>query len=397
MLRRWFFTILPPMKIAMLTGGGDVPGLNPAIKGLVVGACERGWDVVGIRCGWKGLLDFNRDDPESQKNLTLPLDELVVRRIDREGGTFLHSSRSNPSNTAEADLPEFLRGSADVVKKEDGRYDCTPHILKNLEYLGVDALIPIGGDDTLSYGERLFNEGFKVIGIPKTMDNDVHGTDYCLGYASCVTRSVEYLNNLRTSTGSHERFAVVEVMGRNAGFTSLIPAYLASCDHALIAEVPFEMQRLAALMSESRSKNPGNYAIMTVSEGATIAGGEIMQSGDKDPYGHQKLGGIGKVIGDELKKRTGVGIIFQSLGYLVRCGAPVPFDVMLTYNFANAALELASRQEYGRLVRVKDGVYGHAPMSILSEGLKRVDVDGQYDSDRYRPKINSVLGHPVFL
>lgn len=385
------------MKIAMLTGGGDVPGLNSTIKGLAKGALERGWEVLGIRNGWQGLADLNVDDPESVARWTLPLTYENTRTIHRSGGTFLHSSRTNPSKTTLKTMPAHLRPSADKFAKGDELYDLTPQVLKNLSALGVNVLFPIGGDDTLSYGERLHEEGFSVIGIPKTMDNDVHGTDYCLGFATCVARTVEYLNQLRTSTASHERFAVVEVMGRNAGFTSLIPAYIADADRALIAEVPFDIEALSELLIQDRERNPARYAMVTVSEGAQMVGGEIIERGEADPYGHRKLGGIGQQVGDELTKHTGVKIISQSLGYLVRSGVPDPVDVMVTFNFAHLALELADRKEFGRLVRIKNGVYGHAPMTILSEGIKRVNVDALYDSRQYRPRIKSVEGLPLYL
>ena len=387
------------MKIAILTGGGDVPGLNSAIKGLAVGALEKGWEVLGIRCGWQGLLGLQTDDPQSHAKWLLPLDTNTVRVIDRFGGTFLHSARTNPAKVKAADLPSFLRGSKKIVKLAGVSevYDTTPHILANLAALGVDALFPIGGDDTLSYGERLFKEGFHVIGLPKTMDNDVYGTDYCLGFATAVNRSVGYLHQLRTSTGSHERLAVIEVMGRNCGATSLIPAYLASVDRALIAEVPFDIERLAQFLLQDKAKNPSHYAMVTVSEGAHMLGDQVLESGEADAYGHRKLGGIGQLIAERLKKITGEGIIFQQLGYLVRSGPPDPIDVMVTFNFANLAIELCAQKKFGQLVRLKDGVYGYAPMSVLSEGIKRIDVDALYDKEQYRPKIKSVLGMPMYL
>jgi ATP-dependent phosphofructokinase / diphosphate-dependent phosphofructokinase len=385
------------MKIAILTGGGDVPGLNPCIKGLAAGALERGWQALGFRRGWKGLLAYDRNDPASRDENTVALTYETTRRIDREGGTFLHSSRTNPSNVKAKDLPSFLKGSPDVKDKGGGVYDCTAHVLKNLAHLGVDVLFPIGGDDTLSYGERLYKEKFQVIGIPKTMDNDVHGTDYCLGFATAVSRSVQYLNQLRTCAGSHERFAVVELFGRNSGETSLISAYLASVDRALIAEVPFDIERLAKLLSNDKKKNPSGYSMVTISEGCRMEGGEILEKGEADAYGHKKLGGVGEMTGDALKKLTGEGIIYQNLGYLMRSGTPDPLDVMVTFNYANLAIELASQKKFGQLVRLKDGCYGHAPMSILSEGLKRVAIDSMYDVENYRPKIKSVLGLPMYL
>jgi 6-phosphofructokinase len=346
-----------------------------------------------------GLLHLDTSNPQSMARWVQPLDANSIRKVDRSGGTFLHSSRTNPGNVADKDTPDFLKGSKNGKAKagRPGVTDFTGHILNNLAALGIDVLFPIGGDDTLSYGERLYKEGFSVIGIPKTMDNDVHGTDYCLGFATCVARSVEYLNNLRTCAGSHERFAVVECMGRNSGATALIPAYLASVDRSLIAEVPFDIHRLGELLMADKKRNPSGYAMVTISEGATMLGGDTIESGEADAYGHRKLGGIGQVTGDALKKITGEGIIYQNLGYLVRSGAPDPIDVMVTYNFANLAIELARKKQFGNLVRLKDGVYGYAPMSILSEGKKTVEVDLFYDSEQYRAKVRSVLGLPMFL
>jgi 6-phosphofructokinase len=388
-----------PMKIAVLTGGGDVPGLNSCIKGLAKGALEQGWEVLGIKKGWHGLLALNPQDPESVAQCVVPLDALNIRTIDRFGGTFLHSSRTNPGNVKAKELPAFLKGSGKIVAKPGASevFDCTQHVLANLAALGVDVLFPIGGDDTLSYGERLFKEGFPVIGIPKTMDNDVHGTDYCLGFATAVSRSVEYLHQLRTSTGSHERFAVVEVMGRNSGATSLIPAYLASVDRCLIAEVPFNVEKLAAFMMDDKRRNPSGYAMVTISEGAQMQGGDVVESGEADAYGHRKLGGIGQITGDALKKITGEGIIYQNLGYLVRCGRPDPLDVMVTFNFAHLAIELAREKKFGQLVRLKDGVYGHTTMAVLSQGKKCVETGIMYDKDQYRVKLQSVLNMPMYL
>jgi 6-phosphofructokinase len=388
------------MKIAMLTGGGDCPGLNSALKGLALGALEQGWEVVGIRKGWLGLLQLEADDPASCAQWTVPLDAEAVRTIDRFGGTFLHSSRTNPAAVKTADLPAALRALGEAGKglnKGSAKHDCTAHVLRNLEKLGVTVLFPIGGDDTLSFGERLYKEGFHVIGIPKTMDNDVHGTDYCLGFATAVSRSVEYLHNLRSCTASHERFCVVECMGRNAGYTSLIPAYLASVDRALISEVPFDIKHLADLLLRDRAANPSRYAMVTVSEGAHMLGAQVVQRGEADAYGHQKLGGIGQQTADALKELTKEGVVFQNLGYLVRCGRPDPLDVMVTFNFANLAIELARANKFGNLVRLHQGVYGYAPMSILSEGKKTVNLAQYYDEKNYRAKISTVLGLPMYL
>ncbi|NIR35166.1 MAG: phosphofructokinase, partial [Actinobacteria bacterium] len=279
----------------------------------------------------------------------------------------------------------------------DGPHDLTPHVLRVLDALGIDALMPIGGDDTLSYALRMHEEGVPVIAIPKTMDNDVHGTDYCIGFSTAVTRGVEFIHNLRTSTGSHERIAVVELFGRYSGETSLITGYLAGVDRALISEVPFDVDRLAALIMEDKAANPSNYAMITVSEGATIEGGEMHLTGEADAYGHRKLGGIGRETGELLKERTGVNIIFQEVAYLMRSGRPDSLDLMVATNYAVMAADLALDGSSGRMVALRSGVYTDVPVSVTGEGVKRVDVDELYDVDEYRPKVRHVLGKPMFL
>ena len=383
------------MKIGILTGGGDVPGLNVAIKTAVFRAIDEGHEIVGFRRGWGGLLELNLDDPTSQEKNVITLDKQVVRKIDRTGGTFLHTSRTNPSKVKPKDAPDFLK--ATVADKEAKLYDFTPHILKNLERLGVNVLMPIGGDDTLSYGQRLHEENFPVVALPKTMDNDVYGTDYCIGFSTAVTRSVEFIHQLRTSTGSHERIAVVELFGRNSGETSLITSYLAGVDRSIISEVPFEAQRLADLIMIDKRANPSNYAMVTISEGAQMLGGDIMETGEADAYGHKKLGGIGQATGDVLSKLTGEGIIYQQVSYLMRSGAPDALDRMVAVNYANLAMDLIKSGTRGRMVALRDGAYTHVPMSIVGTGLKRVDVDELYDVKEYRPKVRHVLGKPMFL
>ncbi|MFN8489065.1 MAG: 6-phosphofructokinase [Caldilineaceae bacterium] len=383
------------MKIGILTGGGDVPGLNVAIKTVVNRAVDEGHEVVGIRRGWGGLLELNWDDPASQDKNLIPLDKQVVRKIDRTGGTFLHTSRTNPGKVKPKDVPDFLKAS--IAGKEAKNYDFTPQVLKNLEQLGINVLIPIGGDDTLSYGQRLHQENFPVIAIPKTMDNDVYGTDYCIGFSTAVTRSVEFIHQLRTSTGSHERIAVVELFGRNSGETSLITSYLASVDRSIISEVPFNAHRLAELIMIDKRANPSNYAMVTISEGAQMTDGDIMEKGEEDAYGHKKLGGIGQFTGDVLSKLTGEGIIYQQVSYLMRSGAPDALDRMVSVNYANLAMDLITSGTRGRMVALRDGAYTHVPMSLIGTGLKRVDVDELYDVNEYRPKVRHVLGKPMFL
>jgi len=387
------------MRIGILTGGGDVPGLNPCIKAVVNRAEDEGIQIIGIRRGWWGLLHLNPNDPASVAACTVKLDNNVVRTIDRSGGTFLHTSRTHPGRVKSSDTPEFLRepGWNPEAEDERTRRDFTPHVLKNLEKLGIEVLIPIGGDDTLSYGERLHQEGFPVVAIPKTMDNDVFGTDYCIGFSTAVTRSVNFLHQLRTSAGSHERIAVIELFGRNSGETSLISSYLAGVDRAIISEVHFDPEKLAKLVMEDKRSNPSNYAMVTVSEGAQMIGGKIIEYGQADDYGHRKLGGIGSLMGEALKQLTGQHIIYQQLSYLMRSGAPDSLDLMVSVNYANMAMSLILRREYGRMMALRNGIYTNVPMSTITEGLKRVDVDELYDREQYRPKVRNVDGKPMFL
>jgi len=382
--------------VGILTGGGDVPGLNPALKTLVNRAVDNGYRVLGIRRGWDGLLSFNCEDPGSFERNIMVLDRQAVRTVDRTGGTFLHTSRTNPANVNDADMPAFLTGFDHEVS-EKGRHDFTRHILANLEHLGIDALIPIGGDDTLSYAERLHREGFPVVAIPKTMDNDVYGTDYCIGFSTAVTRSVNFIHNLRTSAGSHERIAVIELFGRNSGETSLISAYLSGVDRALISEVPFDVEKLSRMLVEDKKSNPSNYAMVTISEGASMIGGQIVEYGQEDAYGHRKLGGTGMVLSEAVKRLTGSHIIYQQLSYLMRSGAPDSLDLMVAFNYANMAMDFIAEGMSGRMVALQGGKYTHIPISTIMHGQKRVDVVELYDTDQYRPKVRQVLGKPMFL
>ncbi|MEW6579547.1 MAG: 6-phosphofructokinase [Chloroflexota bacterium] len=390
------------MRIGVLTGGGDVPGLNPCIKQIVYRAEDAGHEIFGIRRGWAGLLDFNIDEKNKEKReqWVMPLNKQRVRTVDRTGGTFLHTSRTNPGNVLADSIPAHLQ-DMEVRKHTDKRgrevYDYTEHVLKVLEHLGIDVLIPIGGDDTLSYGERMHREGMKVVAIPKTMDNDVYGTDYCIGFSTAVTRSVEFIHNLRTSAGSHERIAVVELFGRNSGETSLIAAYLAGVDRAIISEVPFDVHRLAELLVEDKKMNPSNYAMLTISEGARLVEGEVIETGEADAYGHKKLGGIGQITGDLLKEITGQHIIYQQVAYLMRSGAPDSLDLMVAANYAQMAMSLVEQGRFGRMVALQRGLYTDINMSTLMQGVKRVNVAELYDVDQYRPKVRHVFGMPMFL
>ena len=380
--------------IAILTGGGDVPGLNPCIKTLVYRAESEGIKVMGIRRGWAGILEYNPDDPHTKLRNIQELIPSDVRTIDRSGGTYLHTSRTNPSAAREKEVPDFLKKQ---FKKKEKMKDFTSHVLKNLEYLKIDAIIPIGGDDTLSFAERLHREGFPIIAIPKTMDNDVFGTDYCIGFSTAVTRSVNFIHALRTTTGSHERIAVIELFGRYCGETSLVAAYLAGVDRAIISEAPFDPKRLADLIMKDKKANPKNYAMITISEGAKMIGGEIFLSGEADAYGHRKLGGIGEETGAILKELTGEDVLNQRLSYLMRSGVPDSLDLMVAVNYANIAIDLFLKGVFGRLVALNRGIYTDIPISTITTGQKRVDLRELYDIEEYRPKIRHVGGKPMFL
>ena len=383
------------MRIGILTGGGDVPGLNPCIKAVVNRAIDAGWEVVGIRRGWGGVLYYNPDDPRDAHEWVEPLTRTDVRTIDRYGGTHLHTSRTNPQRVSADALPEFLKGK--LAPRENGTFDCTPHALRVLEHLGIDALVPIGGDDTLSFAVRLHQEGVRVIGVPKTMDNDVFGTDYCIGFSTAITRSVEFIHALRTPSGSHERIAVVELFGRNCGETSLVCAYLADVDRCAISEVPFDVEKLARLLVEDRRQNPSHYAVLAISEGASFLGGQVVEYGQEDAYGHKKLGGIGQITGEAIKRITGVDIVYQQLGYLMRAGVPDSLDRMVAISYGHLAVEQLIQGHSGRMVALQSGQYTTVPIETCIQGVKRVDVEELYDAEEYRPKVRHVIGKPMFL
>ena len=383
------------MKIAMLTGGGDVPGLNPCIKTLVHRAIDDGHEPIGIRRGWHGLLFYNPDDPTTHDVCTMRLSKLVVRTIHRTGGTMLHSSRTNPSHTDPAQAPEFLCPEGGFG--DSGAIDFTDHVLRVLRHLEVDVLIPIGGEDTLGYGARIHREGFPVVCIPKTMDNDVHGTDYCIGFSTAISRSVQFINQIRSAVGSHERIGVIELFGRLSGATSLYAAYLAGADRAIISEVPFDLERLASLLVEDREENPSHYAIMTISEGAREIEGQIVEAGVSDPFGHQKLGGIGAITAERLTKLTGARTMVQQVGYLMRSGPPDALDTMVASNYAHLAMDLVNAGKSGHMVALREGRYTYVSADSPSGAPRSLDVEAFYDVDNYRPKMKHILNKPMFL
>jgi 6-phosphofructokinase len=385
-------------RIGILTGGGDVPGLNLAIKQVVLNAEAEGVEVIGIRRGWGGLLHYDIDDKASQEKNTLKLDSKVVRKVDRSGGTFLHTSRTNPGRVRPKDIPEFLANSEKGSEiGDDGSKDYTDHILQVLDHIGIESLISIGGDDTLSYSARLHKEKFPIVAIPKTMDNDVYGTDYCIGFSTSVTSSLRLISNFRTSLGSHERVGIVELFGRNSGETALITGYLSYADRALICEVPFNSKKVAELITKDKKNNPSNYALILVSEGAIMDDGEVVQTGEADAYGHRKLGGIGELLNDQIKKLTGFNTMYQKLGYLMRSGPADVVDRMVGMNFGNLAWELTKNGDFGKMTAINNGRYNAVDVEGIIHNKRHVDVDRFYDVDEYRPRIQNIAGLPLFL
>jgi 6-phosphofructokinase 1 len=386
--------------IGILTGGGDVPGLNPAIRAVTIRALREGYQVIGIRRGWAGAIEIIRDHGADNSNNYQILTEEVVNRAGRTGGTFLHSSRTNPSLVSQRSVPEHLK---DIYNAE--KNDLTPEVLKNLDFLGIDYMVPIGGDDTLSYGVRLYQEGVKVVAIPKTMDNDVPGTDYCIGFSTCVTRTIMMTNILRTSAGSHERFLVLEVFGRYAGFTAMLPTMAGAANRCVIPEYKFDIDKLTELLVYDRSKNPSKYSVVLVSEGAMFEGSEmVFKNMAQDAFGHMKLGGMGDVVSEKLKELSPkhnngkkIETIEQKLGYLVRGGDPDAIDSIVPMAYGNLALDLLLSGIHGRLVVLKNGRYDNVPIEVVTSTKKLVDVRKYYDTERLRPHYKSFEMKPLFI
>jgi len=387
--------------IAILTGGGDVPGLNPAIRAITIRALREGYQVIGLRRVWAGLMELVRDKKADNSDKFFTLNEEIVNRAGRTGGTFLHTSRTRPSHVPIAAVPPHLK---DIYTDEIN--DLTPEILKNLGFLGVDFLIPIGGDDTLSYGVRMYQEGVKVIAIPKTMDNDVPGTDYCIGFSTCITRTIHLCNTLRTSAGSHERILVIEVFGRYAGFTAMLPTMAGAANRCVIPEHKFKIDRLTELLVDDRNRNPSKYAIVLVSEGAMFEGASdmVFESTEKDMYGHAKLGGIGDLVSIKIKdmskeynKDKSINVINQRLGYLVRGGDPDAIDSIVPMAYGNLALDMILKGIHGRLVVLRNGRYDNAPLDVVTSSKKLVDVKKHYNIERLRPHYKSFEFQPLFI
>jgi ATP-dependent phosphofructokinase / diphosphate-dependent phosphofructokinase len=383
-------------RVGILTGGGDVPGLNAAIQQFVWRMEEEGYEVLGLRRGWAALLHVKPFHDADNSAWLVPLTRASTRTIDRSGGTVLHTSRINPALIKPESVPEHLRGD-EHERLPDGRLDLTAYTLEVLRYLHLDTLVAIGGDGTLSFARRLHMEGVKIVGLPKTMDNDVFGTDYCIGFSTAITRSVNFINDLRTAAGSHERYLVVELFGRNSGETCLLASYLAGTDRALIAEVPFDSEQAVAMLAEDKRTNPSNYAVVAISEGAYPIGGRPFETGEADAVGNRELGGVGRFLREALQKQTNERVIYQRLGYLMRSGPPDSLDRLVAKNFAGLAADLILAGKTGRLVSIQSGRYTTVPLEIVGEGKKRVDVERFYDSERYRPNIIGVMGLPMFL
>jgi ATP-dependent phosphofructokinase / diphosphate-dependent phosphofructokinase len=387
--------------IAILTGGGDVPGLNPAIRAITIRAIREGYQVLGLRRGWAGILEFVRDKKADNSDKYIVLTEEIVNKAGRTGGTFLHTSRTRPSHVPLVNVPPQFKD-----KYTNEMNDLTPEVIKNLEYLGIDYLIPIGGDDTLSYSVRLFSEGVKLVAIPKTMDNDVPGTDYCIGFSTCITRTIHMCNTLRTSAGSHERILVLEVFGRYAGFTAMLPTMAGAANRCVIPEYKFDIELLTSLLVDDRNKNPSRYSVVLVSEGAMFAGGNemIFRTNEKDAYGHGKLGGIGDLISEKIKELSPkfnngqrVNVINQQLGYLVRGGDPDAIDSIVPMAYGNLALDLILKGIHGRLVVLRNGRYDNAPIDVVTSTNKKVDVKRHYNAERLRPHYKSFEFQPLFI
>ncbi len=387
-------------RIGILTGGGDVPGLNAVIKNVVYRGSSSDCEVVGIRRGWEGLTHLNFDDPESVKRYILPLDRENTRAVDRTGGTFLHSSRTNPAKMKT--VPGFLN-AGDYPKSENTKkgvtstvYDMTERVLQNLEKLRLDYIVAIGGDDTLSYAARLHQEGFKIIAVPKTMDNDVRNTEYCIGFSTAITRATDAINRQRTTVGSHERIGIFRVFGRDAGYTSLYTAYVTSI-RCGIPEYKFELDRMVEILVTDKKENPSNYSLVVLSEGAEWAGYTVREYGDPDAFGHRKKMSVAEDLSEEIIKRTKNETVVSDLTYDLRSGDPDFTDKLIASTFGTIALDAVLAGESGKMAAIEDGLYALVEIPDPKLGPRKVDIETMYNKDRYRPNYSNKLGLPVFL
>ena len=387
-------------RIGILTGGGDVPGLNSVIKSVVYGGSDLGFEVTGIRKGWEGLTHLNLDDPESEATYVLPLNRVNTRTIDRTGGTFLHSSRTNPAKMAK--VPSFLNADdyprSEFTKKgiTSTVFDITRAVLRNLEKLGIEYLIAIGGDDTLSYAERLHKEGVKVIAIPKTMDNDVRNTEYCIGFSTAISRSTSAINRQRSTVGSHERIGVFRLFGRDAGYTSLYTAYVSDV-RCGIPEYAFDLDRMIELLLRDKKRNPSNYSMVVLSEGASWEGYVVQEYGEPDAFGHRKKMSVGESFSEEIKKKSRQETVISDLTYDLRGGEPDFVDKMVATTFGNMALDALAEGKSGFMTAIVKGCFTLSEIPDPKLGPRKVDIGEAYCTERYRPKFTGKLGLPIFL
>ena len=387
-------------RIGILTGGGDVPGLNSVIKLVVYRGEEIGKEVIGIRRGWEGLTHVDLNDPASRQHYILPLNRENTRTIDRTGGTFLHSSRTNP--TKMKNLPPALQGQKFEAKGStrgsvtNPVFDVTPAVLKNVDMLGLDYLIAIGGDDTLSYASELDCKGVKVIAVPKTMDNDVRNTEYCIGFSTAITRAMDAIDRERTTVGSHERIGIFRVFGRDAGYTALYTAYVTGV-RCCIPEYKVDLKRLIDLLLSDKHNNPSNYSLMILSEGAEWQGYTVKEYGDADAFGHRKKMSVAEDLSDEIKRTTGEDTVVSDLSYDLRSGSPDFVDRLVAFTFAGMAMDALEQGKSGLMTAIHEGRYAMAPIPDPKLGPRRVDIASMYNTERYRPRYDHKLGLPIFL
>jgi 6-phosphofructokinase len=383
-------------RIGILTGGGDVPGLNSVIKSVVYRATELGYEVYGLRRGWESLTHM-RPGPELDSDYITPLDRINTRAIDRTGGTWLHTSRTNARKMKAGRTPAHV--GPDRLKQmevKEGLYDFTPVVLENIEKLGLDYLVPIGGDDTLSYSQILADKGVKLIAVPKTMDNDVQGTEYCIGFSTAISRAKDAINRQRTTLGSHERIGVFRIFGRDAGFTALYTAYVTSC-RCLIPEYEFDLDHLVELAVEDKKNNPSKYAIVIAAEGAIWKGGELTEYGPADAFGHKHKANIADVLAAEIQSRSGNETLSSELTYDLRSGDPDAVDSIVGITFANVAMNLIASGVSGRMVAIRGGKYSHSSLPDPNQGPRSIDVATMYNTERYRPIYTDRMGLPLLL
>jgi 6-phosphofructokinase 1 len=385
-----------PRRIGVLTGGGDVPGLNSVIKSVTYRATEMGIEVVGIRRGWEGLTHV-RPGSEPDPDYVRPLDRRSTRTIDRTGGTVLHTSRTNPARMKAKTLPSWLTlDEAERYRVDEDRYDLTPVVLEHLEALGIDALVPIGGDDTLSFARILVDQGVHLVAIPKTMDNDVPGTEYCIGFSSAITRAKELIDRQRTTLGSHERIGVFMIFGRDAGFSAQFAAYVTSA-RCVIPEAPYDLDALASLLADDHRLSPSHYAIVVAAEGAIWHGASLEELGEADAFGHRRKADVGEALAAELTQRTGIESLAIELTYDLRSGQPDALDQIVATTFANVAMDLLADGQFGRMVAIRDGKYAETALATTESAPRRVDVDAMYNRERFRPRYDGRIGRPLLL